>query len=148
MIRYRVQKAGEIVTIKLFDRMIARHTRELSRVLQQHIAESGGNLRLLLAIESQFPASSAETLFENFQFVKLHADFIERVAIVGRREWQRTCSGLLGLFGGVTLQYFDHSEIADAVNWLLADHPGLKNTNQIKPPGKSFISALRKLIPF
>ena len=148
MNRYRVQKSGEIVTIRLFDRMIARHTRELSRVLQQHIIESGGNLRLLLAIEAQFPASSAESLFENFQFVKLHADFIERVAIVGRREWQRTCSGLLGLFGGVTLQYFDHSEISDAVNWLLADHTRLKKANQIKLPAKSFLSTLKKLIPF
>jgi len=146
--RYQVQKAGEIITIKLFDRMITRHTRELSRTLQQHIIESGGNLRLLLAIEAQFPASSPEALFENFQFVKLHADFIDRVAIVGRREWQRTCSGLLGLFGGVTLQYFDHSEINEAVKWLLADHPRSNKSMQIRAPGKAIVSALKKLIPF
>ena len=146
--RYLVQKAGEIVTVKLFDRMIARHTRELSRTLQQHIIESGGNLRLLLAIDARFPAGSPESMFENFQFVKLHSDFIERVAIVGHREWQRTCSGLLGLFGGVTLQYFDHSEITEAVQWLLRDRPGPQRSKRIKPPGKSLISAFKKLIPF
>ena len=148
MHRYRVQKAGEIVTIKFFDRMIARHTRELSRTLQQHIIESGGNLRLLLAIEAQFPAGSPETLFENFQFVKLHADFIDRVAIIGRLEWQRTASGLLGLFGGVTLQYFDHSEITAAVQWLLSEHTGSENSFQIRAPGKTILSAFKKLIPF
>ena len=144
--RYLVQKAGEVLTIKLFDRMIDRHTRELSRILQQHIVESGGNLRLLLALEARFPVSSPEAMFENFQFIKLHSDFIERVAIVGRREWQRTCSGLLGLFGGVTLRYFDQSEIREAVQWLLAGHSGPRKSVRLKPHRKSFLSALKKLI--
>jgi hypothetical protein len=133
--------------------MIERHTRELSRALQQHIIETGGNLRLLLAIEARFPMSSPEAMFESFQFVKLHADFIERVAIVGRREWQRTCSGLLSLFGGVDLQYFDQSEIAEAVKWLLADHPRrqrkpLQKTVKMESPRKTLFSAIKKLIPF
>ena len=128
--------------------MIDRQTRELSRVLQQHIVESGGNLRLLLALETRFPVSSPEALFENFQFIKIHSDFIDRVAIVGRREWQRTCSGLLGLFGGVTLRYFDQSEIREAVQWLLAGHSGPKKIAKLKPHKKSFLSALKKLIPF
>ena len=154
MSRYLVQKAGEVLTIKLFDRMIERHTRELSRVVQQHIIENGGNLRVLLALEARFPAGSPEAMFENFQFIKLHSDFIERVAIVGRREWQRTCSGLLGLFGGVTLRYFDQSEIREAVQWLLAGNSGKagrsgsKKSVQLKPPKKSFLSAVKKMIPF
>lgn len=148
MNRYLVQKAGEVITIKLFDRMIERHTRELSRILQQHIIESGGNLRLLLALEARFPASSPEALFENFQFIKLHSDFIERVAVVGRREWQRTCCGLLGLFGGVTLQYFDQSEITEALKWLLAGHAASRKSLQAEPRKISFLAAIRKRIPF
>ena len=128
--------------------MIERHTRELSRILQQHIIESGGNLRLLLALDARFPASSPEVLFENFQFIKLHSDFIQRVAIVGRREWQRTCSGLLGLFGGVTLQYFDQSEINEAVQWLLAGHSSAVKPLQAGSNKKPFLSKLKKLIPF
>jgi hypothetical protein len=146
--RYLIQKTGEVLTIKLFDRMIDRHTRELSRMLQRHITESGGNLRLLLALEARFPVSSPEALFESFQFIKLHADFIERVAVVGRREWQRTCSGLLGLFGGVTLQYFDQSEIREAVQWLLAEPSGPGNSVRVAPHKRSFLSAIKKLIPF
>ncbi len=154
------------MTIKLFDRMIERHTRELSRILQQHIIENGGNLRVLLALDARFPAGSPEAMFENFQFIKLHSDFIERVAIVGRREWQRTCSGLLGLFGGVTLQYFDQSEIREAVKWLLAGNfgstkisgrAGTSGSNKIcgsrrslqaQRRRKPFLAAIRKLIPF
>ena len=149
-----VQKAGEVLTIKLFDRMIERHTRELSRILQQHIIENGGNLRVLLALEARFPVGSPEAMFENFQFIKLHSDFIERVAIVGRREWQRTCSGLLGLFGGVTLQYFDQSEIREAVQWLLVEDSGRAGTSgsrkhvQAQKRKKPFLTAIKKLIPF
>ena len=128
--------------------MIDRHTRELSRILQQHIIESGGNLRLLLALDARFPVSSPEALFENFQFIKLHSDFVERVAIVGRREWQRTCSGLLGLFGGVTLQYFDQSEISEAVQWLLAGHSGPGKPLQAKSNKNPFLSKIKKLLPF
>ena len=128
--------------------MIDRHTRELSRILQRHIIESGGNLRVLLALDARFPASSPEALFENFQFIKLHSEFIDRVAIVGRREWQRTCSGLLGLFGGVTLQYFDQSEISEAVKWLLAGHSGPGKSLQAGSNKKPFLSKIKKLIPF
>ena len=77
-----IQRLGNIVTVKLFDRMIDRQTRALSRMLQESISAAGGRIRLLLSIDTQMPARSPEMLFENLHFLRLHADQIERIAII------------------------------------------------------------------
>jgi hypothetical protein len=113
-----VQRFGDIVTVKLFDRMIDRQTRALSRMLQESIAAGGGRIRLLLSIDTQMPARSPEMLFENLHFLRLHADQIERIAIIGSKAWERTSIGLFGLFGGIDIGYFDRSEAVEAIRWL------------------------------
>jgi hypothetical protein len=119
MRNYQIKQIGDLITVKIFDRMIDRRTRALSQMLQQSIAASGGKIRLLLSIENQLPVSNPESLFENLHFVKLNADRIERMAIVGSKAWERTCVALFGLFGRIEVEYFDRSEGAEAVKWLL-----------------------------
>jgi hypothetical protein len=113
-----IQKIGNIVTVKLFDRMIDRQTRALSRMLQQTIAEAGGKVRLLLSIDTQLPARSPENLFENLHFVRMNADHIERMCIVGSKAWESTYIGLFGLFSGIDMAYFDRSQMVEAIRWL------------------------------
>ena len=113
-----LKRVGPIVSIRFLDRMIDRQTRQLSRMLQRSIAEAGGRVRLLLAIESEIYGRSPESLFESLQFIKLHADQIDRIAIVGRKSWERTYVGLFGLFSGTEIDYFDRSDAASAIRWL------------------------------
>jgi hypothetical protein len=121
-----VQRVGNIVTVKLFDRMLDRQTRQLSLLLQQSIEAAGGKIRLFLFIDSKGPGAGPEALFENLHFVKLHADHIERMAIIGSQAWDRTYVGLFGLFAGIEMQFFDRSQTAEAIQWLHADRPALK----------------------
>lgn len=118
MNRNPIQKIGDIVTVKLFDRMIGRQTRALSRMLQGTIDAAGGKIRLLLSIDTQLPARSPEALFENLHFVRIHAEHIERMCIVGDKGWERTYIGLFGLFGGIEMAYFDRSQTMEAIRWL------------------------------
>ena len=113
-----IQRLGNLISVKLFDRMIDRQTRELSRMLQESITAAGGRIRLLLSIDTQMPARSPEMLFENLHFLRLHADQIERIAIIGSKAWERTSIGLFGLFGGIDIGYFDRSEAVEAIRWL------------------------------
>jgi hypothetical protein len=116
-----IQRVGDIVAVKLFDRMIDAQTRSLSRMLQDSIAATGGGrVRLLINIATQMPARSPETLFENLHFVRLHAEHIDRMAIIGSKEWERTCIGLFSLFGGIRTEYFDRSQGLEAIQWLQA----------------------------
>jgi hypothetical protein len=114
-----IQRFGDIVAVKIFDRMIDRQTRAIGRVIQDSIAAAGGGkIRLLLNIHTQMPARSPEALFENLHFVRLHADHIDRMAIIGNKGWERTCVGLFSLFGGVRIEYFDRSQALEAIQWL------------------------------
>ena len=113
-----LKRVGPIVSIRFFDRMIDRQTRQLSAMLQRSIAEAGGRVRLLLAIESEIYGRSPESLFESLQFIKLHADQIDRIAIVGRKSWERTYVGLFGLFSGTEIDYFDRADVLNAIRWL------------------------------
>ena len=113
-----LKRVGPIVSIRFFDRMLDRQTRQLSAMLQRSIAEAGGRVRLLLAIESEIYGRSPESLFESLQFIKLHAAQIDRIAIVGRKSWERTYVGLFGLFSGTEIDYFDRSDAVDAIRWL------------------------------
>jgi hypothetical protein len=112
------QKARNIVTVKLLDRMVDRHTKQLSRMLGDAIAQGGGKIRMLLAIDSQFPNRGPENLFESLQFVKIHSENIEKIAILGSREGDRTLVGLFSLFAGIEMAYFSRSETNDAIQWL------------------------------
>jgi hypothetical protein len=87
-------------------------------MLQRSIAEAGGRVRLLLVIEAEIFGRSPESLFDHLKFIKLHADQIDRIAIVGRRSWERTYVGLFGLFSGIEINYFDRSDAPDAIRWL------------------------------
>lgn len=123
----RLRRVGSIVSIRFMDRMIDRQTRQLSAMLQRSIAEAGGRVRLLLAVESEIHGRSPESLFENLQFLKMHADHIDRIAILGRRSWERTYVGLFGLFSGIEIGYFNRSDAVDAIRWLQgAGHRYLK----------------------
>ena len=144
MSKNQVKKIGDIITVKIFDRMIDRRTRELSQMLQQSIAATGGKIRLLLSIETQLPASSPGALFENLHFVKLHAEQIDRMAIVGVKAWERTSVALFGLFGGVEIEYFDRSETAEAVKWLLGRKLDKRKSVEGSKNRKSLISMIKK----
>lgn len=130
-----VTRVGDIITVKLLDRMVSRQTRTLSRMLQQSILTSGGKVRLLVDVETCLPARSPESLMENLQFIKIHSDYIDRVAIVGGRAWEKTGVALFGLFGGVRIEYFDRSEARTAIAWLMADgRPRKEAVKQLAGP--------------
>ena len=85
-----LKRVGPLISVRFFDRMVDRQTRQLSIMLQRSIAEAGGRVRLLLVI-----------------------------AIVGRKSWERTYLGLFSLFSGVEIDYFDRSDAAKAIRWSL-----------------------------
>ena len=117
----RIDRAGRIVSIRFFDRMLDRETRRLSRKLQRQIIAAGGKVRLLLAIDTARPGTGPGALFQGLQFLKLHADHIERIALLGRKGRESTYVGLFSLFSGIDMAYFSTDEGIRAVRWLQGD---------------------------
>jgi len=107
----------QMISLKLRAPVSDEEKARLSRLLEAKISKSG-KIRLLLYLENYPARDSAESLFEDIEFIKLHAEAIERMAVVGERAWQETWIGLFSLFGGVEIAYFDYSDKEKAAIWL------------------------------
>jgi hypothetical protein len=70
--------------------------------------------------EAEKGLMGAEGLYENLRFAKQVNDKLDKMAVVGRRDWENTWVGLFGLFGGIQAAYYDHSQLESAVVWLKA----------------------------
>ena len=124
MSKPRIDRAGRIFSIRFFERMLDRETRRLSLELQRQIIAAGGRVSLLLAVDTSRPGSGPEAIFEGLQFLKLHADHIERIALLGRKGHESTYIGLFSLFSGIDMAYFAADEGLRAVRWLQAGKDG------------------------
>jgi hypothetical protein len=110
-------KSEAVVALKLTALLNDREEARLSRLLEKKI-ETHGKVRVLLELENYPAADSAESLFEDMKLLKLHADDIEKLAVVGDRVWQETWVAIFGLFSGMETAYFDRSEEEEAVEWV------------------------------
>jgi len=105
-----------IVSLELTSGLSDTEKKRLSEFLASKIAEFG-KIRLLLFLKGYPARDTAESLFEDINFVRVHADAIERMAVVGERAWQDTWMGIFGLFGRMETAYFDYSERERAIRW-------------------------------
>lgn len=110
-------KEHRIVSMELDAPVSEKEKARLSQSLASRIAELG-KIRLLLLLKGYPARDTAESLFEDINFIRLHADNIERTAVVGERAWQDTWIGIFALFGGMDTAYFDYSEREKAAAWL------------------------------
>jgi hypothetical protein len=109
--------AGKVLAFKLTGEIGKEETEKLSRILAEAIRREGP-IRLFLILEHYPSMNSAESLYEDLRFAKLHSDHIERMAVIGDRSWKTTWVSLFGLFGGIDSRYFDTSEMKAAWEWV------------------------------
>ncbi len=89
-----------------------RFVPEFERLVRQH-----GKLRLLFDT-TDFHGLEAAAIWEEIKFDVKHFADIERCAMVGAKQWQHVMTVLSKPFMKAKLQYFDHTDIADARKWL------------------------------
>ncbi len=109
--------SGKILAFKLTGDMDRKETDKISRILEKAIQENG-TIRLFLVMEHYNTMNSAEALYEDLRFAKIHSDHIERMAVVGDRTWKNTWVALFGLFGSIDTRYFDNTEMKAAREWV------------------------------
>lgn len=109
--------SGKILAFKLTGDMDRKETDKISRILEKAVQENG-TIRLFLVMEHYDTMNSAEALYEDLRFAKIHSDHIERMAVVGDRSWKNTWVALFGLFGGIDSRYFENTEMKAAWEWV------------------------------
>jgi hypothetical protein len=89
-----------------------RFVPKFEQIVQQH-----GKLRVLFDM-SGFRGWEAAALWEELKFEVNHLADIQRVAMVGDRNWQIVMTLLCKPFMKATIHYFDHSHVESARHWL------------------------------
>jgi len=83
--------------------------------LDKIFEEEGRPLSILIKLED-FQGWTAKAVWEDLKIgFKYHDDFL-RVAIVGKKLWEKLLSGFGDLFTETEVQYFDNE--SDALNWI------------------------------
>ena len=76
-----------------------------------------GKLYVLFEM-TDFHGWDAGALWEDTKFALHHFHNIERLAIVGEKRWQQGMAVFCRPFTQAMIQYFDHTEAAEARKWL------------------------------
>jgi hypothetical protein len=85
---------------------------EIERLIRQH-----GKMRVLFYMHD-FEGWSAGALWEDTKFDARHFRDIERLALVGETKWQEGMSVFCKPFTTAKVRYFDHSQLAEARQWI------------------------------
>jgi hypothetical protein len=89
-----------------------RFVPEFERLVQQH-----GKVRVLFDMIG-FHGWEASALWEDIKFDLKHFSDIERLAMVGDKKWEHGMATFCKPFTMAKIQYFDHTNWAEARTWL------------------------------
>jgi hypothetical protein len=87
----------------------------------ERINATVGKVRLVLVMRHYPSFDSAEDLYDDLRFVKLYADYIDKVSVLCDKSWKRTYFGIFSLFSNIQMKFFDISEYNEAYDWIQAN---------------------------
>ena len=79
-----------------------------------------GRIRLLIEL-TDFLGCEVSAFDEDIKFDWRHYNDVERLVIVGKSKWQRGMAAFCKPLTTARVRYFEHSKMADALQWIEAD---------------------------
>lgn len=115
MYRVMSESSGNIIGIQVCDKLTQDDYKSLVPLLEQAIDEYG-KIRLLWHMEN-FEGWNLDALWKDLKFDTEHNDDVERLALVGDKQWEKWVSKPTKLFYG-NAKYFDRAQLQDAWAWV------------------------------
>ena len=115
-IQFNEENNGKLLTIHVSGKLIkddyADFVPAFERLVRQH-----GKLRVLFDM-SGLHGWDAGAAWEDTKFAINHFADIERIAMVGEKQWQHGMAIFCKPFTKAMVRYFDHADAAKARKWL------------------------------
>jgi hypothetical protein len=115
-IQLHEENGGKILVIHVTGKLVKKDyghvVSEFKRLVEQH-----GALRVLFDMTG-FRGWNAAAMWEDIKFDLKHFADIERLAMVGDKQWQHFMAIFFKPFTNAKSRYFDHADIAEARKWL------------------------------
>ena len=116
LLEQQTTKVLEIVEIQVTGKLTKEDYRRfvprIDEVIRQH-----GKVRILFDMVD-FHGWKAGALWEDVKFDCAHFSAIERLAIVGDKQWEKGMAVFCRPFTSAKIHYFDRSRIEEARAWL------------------------------
>ncbi len=90
--------------------------RQLGERMQELVAYHG-KINMLVEL-SDFHGWTAAAAWKDFKFGLEYANDMERIALVGDREWEKGMAVFVKPFTSAEVKYFDHTNIQEAHDWV------------------------------
>jgi hypothetical protein len=115
-IRLSEEPGGTVVTLVFQDKL---KTEDFEYFVPQadKIMESRDKIRMLIQLKD-FKGWSASALWEETKFGVRHFSDIDRLAIVGEKQWEETMAGFIAPFTGAEVRYYDMMDLPLAQAWV------------------------------
>ena len=117
-IQLNEENGGKVLVVHVTGKLIKadyeRFVPEVERLVREH-----GKLRLLFDM-TDFHGWEASAAWEDFKFGIKHFSDIERLAMVGEKQWQHGMATFFKPFTKAEVRYFDHADHTEARKWLRA----------------------------
>src|SRR5665213_770342 len=115
-IQLNEENGGKILVVNISGKVVKADypdfVSEFERLLRQH-----GKMRVLFNMTGCH-GWDAGAAWEDIKFELKHFADIERLAMVGDKQWQHAMAVIFKPFTKATSRYFDHTDIAGARKWL------------------------------
>ena len=92
----------------------ARFVPDTEELIRQH-----EKIRLLVMMDD-FHGWNAGALWEDIKWDAKHFNHVERIAIVGEKQWEKWMTGFCKPFTTAKVKYFELGQIAQARTWIEA----------------------------
>ncbi|HSO20560.1 MAG TPA: STAS/SEC14 domain-containing protein [Desulfosarcina sp.] len=108
---------GDILTLDIRAEIRKKRFDAICRDLDRAVDELG-KVRLVVVLRHYPSFNSAEDLYDDLRFLKLYAEAVDKVAVLGDRFWKGTWVGIFGLFSGIRMAFFDMAQVDAAGRWI------------------------------
>jgi hypothetical protein len=107
---------GKVLEVQASGKLAAddyqRFVPEFERLVQQH-----GKISVLFVM-NDFHGWEAGALWQDIKFDLKHFSDIERLAMVGDKQWEKGMAMFCKPFTKAQIRYFDHAQVAAARAWV------------------------------
>jgi SpoIIAA-like len=112
---------GKVLTVRATGTLVTEDYDHFLPVMERLI-EQHGKVRVLCEMHD-FHGWKLGALWEDLKFDVKHYSDIERLAVVGEREWEKWMTVFCRPFTNAKIKYFDRSEHEKACEWIQEELP-------------------------
>jgi hypothetical protein len=112
---------GKVLMVKMSGKLTKEDCKHFFPEVERLI-DKLGTIRVLCQMHD-FHGWEVAALWEDIKFDLKHFADIERLAIVGERNWQASMAVFCKPFTRAKVRYFDQREFDEAEEWIMADLP-------------------------